>query len=297
VRCRWLSPDESARAPSADIIRIIVDDRRGNSDGHSVTEVYQQRTLREIGEFIGRTRAVLVTPAGFVTTRINWPENSVQGIENCLSAAQTCMDRLDLGSNPLEVLLGLDGCVPCEATPFQAATHLSPGKKRITLEKTAVKLYGPSAELATLIGWRVCNQVGEIPKELLVGHCVQTSIGKLLVFVCHESVLFSSRSQKNLQDELWISLRDHFRRKAIAEPRPRYAVILTHWQAGSGHSGGTFLNAATNLATETGITVVTAMRTPIAQLEDAALRFVVLGPDSDRVATLLVEDTWKEPPG
>ena len=192
------------------------------------------------------------------------------------------------------VLLGLDGCVPCQATPFQAAVYLSL-KTPLTWNNTAVKLYGPSAEVSTLIGWRVCKRLGKIPIELLRGHCVQTRIGKILVLVCHESVLFSSRSQKNLKDELWTSLREQFRREATVEPRPRYAVILTHWQAGAGSSGGAFINAAANLAAETGLTVVTAMRTPKASLEDAADRFVVSGTHADRVATLLVEDTLEEP--
>lgn len=113
-----------------------------------------------------------------------------------------------------------------------------------------------------------------------------------MILVCHEAILFSGRSQTDLKDDLAISIREGLTRGAKNEPRPRYIVVLTHWQDGRWRSGKTFAAAGAALAEETGSTVVMTMRAPKENLQTAAERFAVLGPNADRVATLLVEDTY-----
>src|SRR5207237_8857548 len=65
ARCRWLG---NAAPTSADIVRLIVDDRRGHSDTHSVNETYNRQILRDVLDFVGNIRALIVTPAGLITT-------------------------------------------------------------------------------------------------------------------------------------------------------------------------------------------------------------------------------------
>src|SRR5438105_2055041 len=80
VRCRWLSSTDAARAKSAEVIRLIVDDQRGSTETHAANEVYQRQALREIQDFIGPTRALLVTPAGMISTYMSQLSPSLSSI-------------------------------------------------------------------------------------------------------------------------------------------------------------------------------------------------------------------------
>jgi hypothetical protein len=55
------------------------------------------------------------------------------------------------------------------------------------------------------------------------------------------------------------------------------------------------LDAARHLAKEYGLTSVVTSFTPREELEAVAARYSVQGPRAERVATLLVEDTWERP--
>jgi hypothetical protein len=157
----------------------------------------------------------------------------------------------------------------------------------VTLANTAIKVY--DVERDNLFGWGICQESNCFASDLFEGHIAQTSIGMVLVMVCHEAVLFSGRSESNLSNTLGLAIRERFRQAATTSPAPRYIAIPTHWQ--DERSSGTFINAASNLAEESGATVVMAMRAPKASLVTVAHRFAVQGPKSESVVTLLVEDT------
>jgi len=114
----------------------------------------------------------------------------------------------------------------------------------------------------------------------------------VLVLVCHEAVIFSGRSRAVLKDQLGLRIRQHFMEQAEIEPRPRYVLMATHW-LGAG-SGPTFLDAARYIADEMDATVITTAFAPREELEDVAHRFPVQVPEADKVATLLLEDTWSD---
>jgi hypothetical protein len=130
-----------------------------------------------------------------------------------------------------------------------------------------------------------------MPAELFQGHLAQTSVGVVLVLVCHELVLFSGRSIKNLRDDVGLAMRKQFAQAATCKPKPRYIVVPTHWQDVKPRSGIPFRDAASKLAMETGATVVLTMRSPKKSLGAAARLYDVHGEREGRVATLLVEDT------
>jgi hypothetical protein len=75
VRCRWLSSDDAARAVTAEMVRLLVDDSRIGT--HWPNAVYQRNILQDIAAFVGPTRAVLASPAGMVTTAIPWHDYSL----------------------------------------------------------------------------------------------------------------------------------------------------------------------------------------------------------------------------
>ena len=72
VRCRWQSDEDAARAATAEMIRLLVDD--GRSDTHWPNDVYQRNVLQDVFRFLGTTGAVMATPAGMLTTTIPRPE-------------------------------------------------------------------------------------------------------------------------------------------------------------------------------------------------------------------------------
>lgn len=288
VRCRWLSTADEGSAHSAEIIRLIVDDNRGNSGSHCTNEVYNQRLLRDVAEFIGPTGAMLVTPAGLVTTCVNQFGPTLSGVTSAIGQLQSCVNRLDRGAHPPPVLLGVDGCVRGQSTPLQTVVNLAEAI-RLELTNTAVKMYPAGEEVGSLLGWLVIQELGCVPPELLQGHCVQMPGFSLFVLVCHEAILFSGRSAGALRDELGIALRQCYREVLASEPKPKYIAVPTHWL--DPKSSPTFLDAMNKLADETGSTVVMTTRTPRSDLEATSHRFCVRGPNVARVATLLVEDT------
>lgn len=286
VRCRWLSGQDAARAATAEVVRLLVDDSRG--DTHWPNDVYQRNVLREVVDFLGPTRAVLATPAGMVTAAIPWPDYSPASLAAALDAVRAAAVQLAPAPGDAEVLLGLDGCVPGEATPLQAVVRLA----GTSAGQATVKLYPAGGERDTLLGWALCRAADGVPPELVQGRRASTRAGIILPLVCHEAAIFSGRSRAVLKDDLGLRVRRHFLEQAGLEPRPRFVLIATHW-LGTG-SGPTFRDAARYLADEMRATVVTTTFAPRGELEEVARQFRVQGPDAERAATLLVEDTWGE---
>ena len=98
---------------------------------------------------------------------------------------------------------------------------------------------------ATLFGWRFCQEQAGLPAEATRNRVVQTSAGKVLVFVCNDAVIFSARSLANLKSDLGLCIRDHFRNELMTEPRPAYILMATHWNGKRG--GEAFRTAARHL--------------------------------------------------
>jgi hypothetical protein len=115
----------------------------------------------------------------------------------------------------MEVLLGVDGCVPGEVTPFQSVIHLG----GTSPSRTALKLYPAGGEKDTLLGWALCQDAGGIPHNLRGVHRMQTAAGVVLVLVCHEAAIFSGRSRAVLKYELGLRLRRYFTEQARRSPR------------------------------------------------------------------------------
>ncbi|MFL5241558.1 MAG: hypothetical protein ACJ8FY_05575 [Gemmataceae bacterium] len=291
VTCQWFSNHDEQSARSAEIIRLILDDQRGHCDAWA-NDVYQQHFLREVQDFIGPTNAVLVTDAGSIKTYIPPISQTVGCLRSGLTTLGEALSRIELGQ--MELLLGVDGCVAGEATHLQTVAHLK-GKPEVSLDNTTVKLYPAGDERDSLIGWRICNALRRVPEDLAKARRVQTSLGTILVLVCNDAAIFSARSRSNLGNSLGLAIRDHFTEQSRAEPRPAYILIATHWQGTNPKtgrwSGEAFRQAANYLTKETGATVVTTMRTPRQEFALAADRFPIVGPRSEKVATLLVSDT------
>ena len=292
IKCQWLTERDREAAPSADIIRLIVDDQRGQCDPWA-NDVYQQHFLRDVQDFIGPTRAILVTDAGSIKAYIEPLSGTLDSIRSGLHSLSEAVSRVDLGS--MEMLLGVDGCMRGESTHLQTVIHLQ-GEQLISQAIAVVKLYPTGAERANLVGWRVCEALGRVPDELIQARRINTSVGPILVLVCNDAAIFSARSRSNLASNLGLAIRQHFMQQAIAEPRAKYILIATHWQGinpDSGRwSGDAFRQAAEFLNDETGATVVTTLRAPKPDLVGAASRFNVVGARMDKVATLLVSDTY-----
>ncbi len=285
VSCQWLSQQDEERAKSAEIIRLIVDDQRGHCDAWA-NDVYQRHFLREVQDFIRPTNAVLVTDAGSIKAYIQPLSATVESLRSGLTALGATLSRVDLGQ--MEMLLGVDGCVAGRTTHLQTVVHLQ-GQRQVSLRSATIKLYPAGAESESLIGWHFCSTEGRIPDELALGRRVQTSVGAILVLVCNDAAIFSARSRSNLRDPLKLSIRQHFLDRANIEPIPSYILIATHWN--SSRSGESFRQAASYLNAETGATVVITTRAPRDELASVASRFGIVGPRSEKVATLLVRDT------
>ena len=289
IRCSWLSEQDEALAASAEIVRLVVDDDRWGQ--HFVNEVYQRTVLRDVADFLGPNKAVLVTPAGMITTSIGWPDATLSALTSCFQIIQTSVNQLVMTSSKQGVLLGVDGCIPGQATPLQTVVHLN-GRSKITAANTTVKIYpAPGDERQALLGWRICDVMQEIPSPLKQARCVQTQVGPMLVLVCFDAGLFSPRSLANLQDPLKLQIREHFLQKAKEPPKPRYIVIATHCL--DSRSGQSFINAAEYLEAQTGATVVTTTFAPGKELERVGQRFPVRGIRTNKVATLLIETQAK----
>jgi|GEM_PF-3683553 len=290
VHCTWLSERDKQSARSAEIIRLVVDEERGDC-GPWVNADYQESFLKNVQEFIGPTSAVLATYAGTITAPIDPPDPTLDSLRSGLGALQAALRRVHVGRG--EMLLGMDGCVPGETTRLQTVVHLR-GEPDVSLSNTTVKLYPTSEERPSLLGWQLCEASGHVPDELVVTRRMQTAVGTVLVLVCNDAALFSARSQANLRGGLGLAIRQHFLEQAQTEPRPAYVLMATHWQGTNPDtgrwSGEAFRQASEYLADKTGATVVITLRAPSTQLEAAASRFRVLGPRENKVATLLVRD-------
>jgi hypothetical protein len=283
-----LSNRDEQRADSAKVIRLIIDDNRWEMD--CVNEVYQRHVLRDVANFIGPSSAIVATPAGMVTTRIGWADETRTPVEAGLQAVNNVLSELDFGPNPSELLLGVDGCVPDQATPLQTVVHLGGILRRATTGNTTVKLYPMGGENRFLLGWEATLAAAYVPEALAQARRVVTANGWFVVLVCNDACLFSNRSRKNLENPISIRIREHFLEAATALPRPAFILLATHHQAGP-RSGSAFKNAASNLAEETGATVLTTMFTRQGELEMMADYFPIRGGRADEVVTLLVEDT------
>jgi hypothetical protein len=208
---------------------------------------------------------------------------------------EAALTDVDLGTH--EMLVGVDGCLRGRATHLQTVMHLQ-GEPHPSLAKTTVKLYPTKEERATLAGWRLCEAQSQIPNELTLSRRVRTAAGTVLVLVCNDATIFLGRSRSNIKSDLRLAIRRHFMEQALAEPRPEYVLIATHWHGTNPKTGrwwgDTFRQAADYLTSLTGATVVTTMRAPLRELSTAAHRFGVIGQRADKVATLLVQDTFEE---
>jgi hypothetical protein len=286
VSCKWLSEQDEKAARAAEVIRLIVDENRGHC-GPWANDVYQRNFIREVQQFIGPTSAVLVTDAGSIKTYIQALSATMDSMRSGLTAFEQTLLRIELGQ--MELLLGVDGCICGRTTHLQTIVHFR-SHRQVALRNTTVKLYPAPGEAGSLVGWRICEDLGHVPEELAIARRVETSVGTILVLVCHEAAIFSRRSFSNLRVPLKLSIREHFIRRSQTEPRPTYVLIATHWN--SSKSGQAFRHAAKFLSEETNATVVTTTRAPRSELASAARRFDIIGPGKEKVATLLVSDTY-----
>jgi hypothetical protein len=289
VSCRWLADEKATR--STEIIRLIVDDQRGHC-GPWANDVYQRHFLREVQDFIGPSDAVLVTDAGSIKTYIQPIDATVESLNSGLASLEEALSRVELGQ--MEVLLGVDGCIPGDTTRLQTVVHLR-GRPHVSLSNTAVKVYPTDEEASSLVGWRICKGLGHFPDQLAPARRPHTMAGTIMVLVCYDAILLKGYSRRKITDSLKIKIRQHLQNQASLEPRPVYIILATHWQGTNPKtgrwSGETFRKAADYLAEETGATVVTTMRTPRHEFALAADRFRIVGPRKEKVATLLVSDT------
>lgn len=284
IRCQWLDGDEQT-VESANVVRIVLDGERGSCE-HWSNFRYQRDFFPEVEAFIGPSPAVIVSPAGTITTYVASLEAELSSLQLGLAKLQAALSQCRPGDR--EWLVGLDGCVPGESTPLQTVVHHQ-GETRLSAANTAVKLYPAPGEARTLVGSRLCALHGAVPPELATGRLASTSAGGFFVLVCADAVPFSRRSFANLRDEIRIAVRQHLRDVATTAPTPEYVLMATHWQELG--TGGSFLNAANVLAEETGATVVTTFRAPKGSMAATAKRFAPVGPHAAKVATLLVYDT------
>jgi hypothetical protein len=301
VDCQWLTERDKDLAPSAEIIRLIVDDQRGYPD-HWSNEAYQRYFLRDIQDFIGPSKAVLVTHAGALTVRIRPLVPTLDSLRSGLSALQEALIRMEKECSVArtlwrqEMLVGVDGCENGQATHLQTVVHLK-GAPVVSLLNTIVKLYPTGREKRSLIGWRICETANGVPDELAVSRRVQTAVGTVFVLVCNDATPFSDRSRSKLgNDPGKLRIRGNLIEQVGTEPPVEYIVIATHYQGTSakgGWAGETFLSAAKHLSEHTEATVVTTMCAPRHELSRAAKLNEIMGPRADKVATLLVRDTWK----
>ena len=288
VRCRWLTTDDADRARTAKVVRLIVDEDRWSP--HWANEVYQRAAMRDIAGFIDTTTAVVTTPAGMITTTVGWLAGSLAGVSVGRDAAAGALARLDFGPSVPETLIGVDGCVPGEATPLQCVLHVKHSGAILDERNTTMKLYPNNGESRSLVGWLAACDSDSVPPELTCARRIRTSAGDFLVLVCHDACLFSARSRANVADRIRLQIRKHFDQEANRSPPLDFVLIATHHQE-SRSSGGVFKNAAKTLAKETGATVITTMFCPSAGMATIAEHFPVQGERAGDIVTLLVADT------
>ena len=239
---------------------------------------------------------LIVGPAGLLTVDIETPLSStVDSITRFLTEKGTnwneALNRLaDLGCLEYELLLGMDGCEG-QSRPLQTVIHVS-GKPETPLASTAMKLFATDREKVSLLGWRICDRQQNVPKELETARWVETTVGRVLIFVCYDGSLMRDRE---LPGATIRAVRSHFNRKAT-EANPRYILLATHnlkpnKSPRSGIPG--FIDSLACLGRRwNSATVITTMFAPHADLEKIGGKdyFPVTGPSAEAVATMLVID-------
>jgi len=218
VRCQWLSEEDAARAPTAEVVRLVVDDQRGHSEAWA-NDRYQAHFLREVSKFIGPSPAVVMTDAGCIKARIADHSATMAGLTAGLRQLNDALASTALGEH--EVLLGLDGCVHGQATNLQTVTHIR-GRTTLSLDNTGIKLH-PTAEEQSLIGSRMCREAEGVPDELKAARRIRTAAGTVLVLVCNDAAIFGARSRANLRDDVGLAIREHFTQ--AADPPPDYILL------------------------------------------------------------------------
>lgn len=292
IRCRWQSDTDARRARSASIIRLIVDEGRGCVEPPWANHLYQRYFLTDVSGFVGPNSAVICTPAGTIACPLNANRDqrnapSIRDIAACLESMNEELQSVQYPEDPQEMLVGIDGCVQGQSIPFQAIQFMK-GRPEASLESIACKVHPNGKESESLISWQVCDEFGEVPPELLLARCIDSRAGRIMPLVCHDAVLFSSRSESNLRNSTSLVIRNALSKK-IDESQPiRFVIIAAHWN--DRRSGGSFKNAMANISQRTGATVVLTTRAPRSQLCEVADKFSCVGPEADSVATLLVED-------
>src|SRR5207244_2724322 len=103
--CQWPTVRDKEACPSAEIIRLLVDEQRGHC-GPWANDVYQQHFLREVQEFIGPTNALLVTDAGSIKAYVQRLDTTMNSLRSGLTALGATLSSVDVGS--MEMLLGVD---------------------------------------------------------------------------------------------------------------------------------------------------------------------------------------------
>lgn len=288
IRCRWLSAGDEQRAASAQVIRLVVDGSRWAHNWANAT--YQQSCLREVANFVGPTRAVLATPAGMVTTTTGCLNGHVKSLKASMRAVNDAVGHLDMGPAALEVLLGIDACVPGEATPIQTVVHFPANARLLSSAQTIMKLLPKGRESEFLMGWLLTQRRGMVPDQLAQTRRVETRVGLFLVLVDHDSYVFSANARLQPTDPASVCIRKHLQKAATTKPRPDFILLSTH-QHETHYSGAVFKNAAQLLAKKTGSTVITTLFAPKRDLARMAECFRTHGKRADAVVTLLVEDT------
>lgn len=309
VRCRWLTHEDEKAAPSAEVIRLIVDGSRW-WDAHKINETYQRPLFRQVVESIASAckrasepasivhKKLIVGPAGSITTRLRCvPRTSLGGFDDCVRLVRRCCRGLEFSRSQHEFLTGIDAAIENETTPFQSVVHLK-GMSKPVPATIVPKLYPTMIEKASLLGWHVCREMGSIAPFISSTRCVQTQIGSVLVFVCYDAKLVDGRGIETLPHRGPVArrIRDHFHEVA-GQPAIRYVLIATHWQRLQSHPkyGKTFMRAAEFLQNTTGATVITTAFASAGQIDRVAVRKIpVLGPNRTKVVTLLVDDTYGE---
>ncbi len=120
---------------------------------HWPNATYQQTVLRDVTRFLGPTKAVVVTPAGTITAASDWPNYTVASLRTGVDIVQCIVGELE-HAGEVEILLGVDLCIPGEATPFQSVIRC--GRK--LPGPIAVKLHPTSHEFDSLLGGFLCRE-------------------------------------------------------------------------------------------------------------------------------------------
>lgn len=281
VRCRWLTPG-GADAP---VVRLIVDDDRWQSG--FANAVYQKAVLNDVAAALGPKTKLVIAPAGMITAGLAaGAPGSQNGLLTALAELDVAASNLSVNGWPArtEILLGIDGCEPGTSTPLQTLTHAN-GQPRVTATTAVVKLYPTGAEQPTLLGWRIVEAAGGVPRFLQTPRTIKTAVGDVLALVCHEAVSCSTRSKTNVRDPNKIAVRQflagHLGRS------PEFVAMATHHLTARG--GNAFQAACTEIVGSNRTTVVPSCFAPTKELDKVAEKFPAVGPRCADIGTLILK--------